>query len=536
MLADIDTIAVKLAEFVNKRSRDESTNHCPVIPTIFFTHDGVDETDLLDSLITVGGATKILKASCPTKDVLYTIIEVLYKCKLVENTYKELNARKTLVSKYPYYPLFQSANDKSATSHSHKQTRKDKETRDKDTDEVSAGDSSELSLRERLEDRDDWTHSSSLLPKFVKDLRKNVPEKVKVQKSNAENEASRERVNTSGKSPGEDRERATIPAIEMRSNASLSSASQSSSSIIDSERVVVDPLNFQYLDNDAIDDLVENSLGGQGSSVVEKSLQLLHPSTRPTCSMLQPRRSASIHSSSTDIYPFFNKPMPELSAQLTVGGLDKRFVTPCWDILHSQLFLKEKEKEKKTAKSVIGSPVKSSFDSKIPLHETVTLTPSKNDYNNSHNISRGKSGSRKVSFSDSHGRSGEHVDDSDVASKSTMNTMESSVGVKLMDKSKRQMSGLSAIPVSKGTNMGVLLDIQAAKAEKKIMALTNEVAPDILFTRLVEIDFNNRKINTGELDILQKGMKLEEKGDTNAAITCYTRAGKLVIHGCICVI
>eukprot|EP01036_Dinobryon_divergens_P032490 gene32490-42094_t len=262
LLADIDTIAVKLAEFVNKRSRDENTNHCPVIPTIFFTHDGVDETDLLDSLMAVGGATKILKASCPTKDVLYTIIEVLYKCKLVENTYKELNARKTLVSKYPYYPLFQSANDKSAASHSHKQPRKDKESRDKDTDEVSAGDSSELSLRERLEDRDDWTRSSSLLPKFVKDLRKNAPEKVKVQKPNA---ADRERVNTSGKSQGEEKEkeRTTVPAIEMRSNASLSTTSQSSSSVIDSERVVVDPLNFHHLDNDAIDDLVETSLGGQ---------------------------------------------------------------------------------------------------------------------------------------------------------------------------------------------------------------------------------------------------------------------------------
>eukprot|EP01036_Dinobryon_divergens_P037588 gene37588-49210_t len=139
-------------------------------------------------------------------------------------------------------------------------------------------------------------------------------------------------------------------------------------------------------------------------------------------------------------------------------------------------------------------------------------------------MSRGKSGSRKVSFSDSHGRS-DHVDDSDVGSKSTLNTMESSAGVKLMDKAKRQLSGLTTLPVNKGTNLGVLLDIQAAKAEKKIMALTNEVAPDVLFTKLVEIDFNNRKINTGELDILQKGLKLEEKGDINAAITSYTRAG-----------
>lgn len=58
----------------------------------------------------------------------------------------------------------------------------------------------------------------------------------------------------------------------------------------------------------------------------------------------------------------------------------------------------------------------------------------------------------------------------------------------------------------------------------------NEVAPDILFTKLVEIDFNNRKINTGELDILQKGLKLEEKGDVNAAITSYNRAGRFFIH------
>ena len=534
LLADIDTVAVKLAEYVNKRSRDESTNHCPVIPTIFFTHDGVDETDLLDSLMAVGGATKLLKTSSPTKDILYTIIEVLYKCKVVENTYKELNARKTLVSKYPYYPLFQSANEKTAATHSHKQNRKEKEAKDKDADDLSAGDSSEISLRERLEDRDDWTHSSSMLPKFVKEMRKNVPEKVKVHKSDFENEAGRDRANVAERSPGDEKEKKNVPTIEMRSTASLSSTSRGNSSVIDSERVVVDPLNFQYIENDAVDNLVEDSFG-QSNSFVEKSLQLLHPSNRPTCSFLQPRRSANILGSSNDIYPFFNKPLPELNAQLTVGGLEKKFVTPMWDLLHSQMFLKEKEKEKQKAKSVIGSPVKTGakIETKVSLLESVSLSPSKSDHNNSHSVIR-KSGSRKVSFSDPHGRGVDHTDDSDNASKSTLNTMESSAaGMKLMEKGKRQTSGLTSLPVNKGTNLGVLLDIQAAKAERKIMALTNEVAPDILFTKLVEIDFNNRKINTGELDILQKGMKLEEIGDINAAITCYTRAGVEITHDCM---
>ena len=519
LLADIDTVAVKLAEFINKRAKDVKSNHCPVIPTIFFTHDGVDESDLLDSLTAVGGATKILKASCPTKDVLYTIIEVLYKCKLVDDTYKELNEKKTLISKYPYYPLFQSTKEKSSTSSSQQHlNRKFRDASGHDADDVSIGNASEISflkLSERLEDRDDWTAASSMLPNFVKDIRKNSPPRQRSSPKSSEVAFSADKA--APNKPIEianGTEQAPVEALDLKNSFS---SSRDSFSFIESDAVVMDPLNYQFPMNSQDGDIekVPNSF--------EKSIQLLHPSSRPTCSLLNPRKNANILATSTDIYPFFNKPMPELNAQLTVGGLDKKFVAPCWDILHSQLFLKDKEKDKDKNKSNLfdQQQLSSTLNRIKNSQDERTSTP---ELPSQVGVLR-KSFGRKVSFSEGQINSGRDHSDDDNASRSSMNSVES-FSFRPSDRSPPKRQGtLPMAPTSRGTNLGVLLDIQASKAEKKIMALTNEVAPDILFTKLIEIDFNNRKINTGELDILQKGMKLEREGDLHAATTCYKRAG-----------
>eukprot|EP01037_Dinobryon_pediforme_P019066 gene19066-19418_t len=169
--------------------------------------------------------------------------------------------------------------------------RKFRDASGHDADDVSIGNASEISflkLSERLEDRDDWTAASSIADKAAP----NKPIEI-----------------------ANGTEQAPVEALDLKNSFS---SSRDSFSFIESDAVVMDPLNYQFPMNSQDGDIekVPNSF--------EKSIQLLHPSSRPTCSLLNPRKNANILATSTDIYPFFNKPMPELNAQLTVGGLDKK--------------------------------------------------------------------------------------------------------------------------------------------------------------------------------------------------------------------
>eukprot|EP00597_Dinobryon_sp_UTEXLB2267_P014299 CAMPEP_0170116102 /NCGR_PEP_ID=MMETSP0020_2-20130122/12003_1 /TAXON_ID=98059 /ORGANISM="Dinobryon sp., Strain UTEXLB2267" /LENGTH=1446 /DNA_ID=CAMNT_0010344023 /DNA_START=151 /DNA_END=4491 /DNA_ORIENTATION=- len=564
LLADIDSVAVKLAEFINKRATDEKSNHCPVIPMIFFTHDGVDESDLISSLMAVGGATKIINSPCPTKDLLYTIIEVLYKCKIVDDTYKELNEKKTMTTKYPYYPLFQSKSTGILGAISPSKKIKDQDEKVKDDDGDSQGEGSEVSLNkltQRIEDPDDWTHSSSLLPNFVKEIRKNNPLKSRIKQSETIQEGTEsctnspiDRILTIEASPIEGGPKALNKrekeAIEF--HRSSMSSSQDSLSLGNSDAVVVDPWNFQYgLSDGNVNSHKEKQalkdFNNDGElKEMEKSLQLLQPSNRPTCSLLNPRKSVNLLNSNNDIYPFFNKPMPETSTLLTVGGLDKKHVAPCWDIIHSQFVMKEKSKETRLGNTTNTKELKEDKD-QPPSSPMVLTIASKSS------VPLKSPNKQKVSFSacvNNNTRTGELVqDEADNASRSTMNSGETLPALfqskdlnvntekdsttnnsarNAMLSSRRNNGGgggLSGGHTSRSPNSGILLDFQASKAEKRIMALSKEVAPDIFFTKLIDIDFSNRKINTGELDILQKGMKLEKEGDHDAAMVCYTRAG-----------
>jgi len=73
------------------------------------------------------------------------------------------------------------------------------------------------------------------------------------------------------------------------------------------------------------------------------------------------------------------------------------------------------------------------------------------------------------------------------------------------------------------SNNGV--NLSPSKAEKKIQEMANEKSPDLAVSILTDIDFNNRKINLGEKEMLQKGMRVESEGDLIGAVSFYTRAG-----------
>lgn len=93
--------------------------------------------------------------------------------------------------------------------------------------------------------------------------------------------------------------------------------------------------------------------------------------------------------------------------------------------------------------------------------------------------------------------------------------------INLISKSRR----LSSFAVSITSSHSWNLDHDILKEEQRLAGLAKQNAPDYRISNLLDIDFAHRKINLGEKDMLLRGQSLERSGDTQAAISCYTRAG-----------
>jgi CRP-like cAMP-binding protein len=96
------------------------------------------------------------------------------------------------------------------------------------------------------------------------------------------------------------------------------------------------------------------------------------------------------------------------------------------------------------------------------------------------------------------------------------------------DKASRRLSHASLSTASQSHSRDFISSVQQispSKAEKKIVEMATEIAPDLQVSVLIEIDFSNRKINLGEKEMLMKGLRLEGDGDLDAAVSCYARAG-----------
>ena len=86
-------------------------------------------------------------------------------------------------------------------------------------------------------------------------------------------------------------------------------------------------------------------------------------------------------------------------------------------------------------------------------------------------------------------------------------------------------SGSHYSGASRDSSSNTAVNMSPSKAEKKIQELANECSPDLAVSILTDIDFNNRKINLGEKEMLLKGMRVESDGDLEGAVSFYTRAG-----------
>lgn len=131
----------------------------------------------MEHLRGAGGVTKIIMQPFQTKDLFYIMIDALSTQKKVEDTFKSLTRKKIISSKYPYMPIF----DKSALEEAENEEKgrsmdrtSRRQTRITEIGSLRSGVS--VSGEQKVEEVEDATDCSSLLPDYVKRIRAESPE------------------------------------------------------------------------------------------------------------------------------------------------------------------------------------------------------------------------------------------------------------------------------------------------------------------------------------------------------------------------
>lgn len=83
------------------------TTNCPLIPVIVLV-TASNEADVRHHYSGSGGCIKYVRQGTATKDLLLTMVEVLYGCRRVEDIFADVKTSIQMSSKYPFMPLFES--------------------------------------------------------------------------------------------------------------------------------------------------------------------------------------------------------------------------------------------------------------------------------------------------------------------------------------------------------------------------------------------------------------------------------------------
>ncbi len=127
-----------------------------MIPTVIIIPDDVNEAEAREHIASVGGANKIVVQPIDTKQVLLSIIDLIYNRKRVEDTFQSLKKVQFIASKYPYVPIFGGKSPKKAYESQN------------EIASVHSGSTSVSAADFKLDEIDDVTECSSLYPEYLK--------------------------------------------------------------------------------------------------------------------------------------------------------------------------------------------------------------------------------------------------------------------------------------------------------------------------------------------------------------------------------
>lgn len=168
LLADFDTGAVKIVDTINKRPLMPETNNCSLIPTIVMANES-NQKDAIEHLAEVGGVNKLLVPPYTTKKIMSALLEVLFNRKRVEDTFRDLKKHPTISAKYPYLPIFE--NSTTAEGNTSPSKLKDLLDYNNEKSVLKSTVSSSTAHEHHMEEIEDGTECSSMIPDDVKQVR-----------------------------------------------------------------------------------------------------------------------------------------------------------------------------------------------------------------------------------------------------------------------------------------------------------------------------------------------------------------------------
>lgn len=336
-----DQSAIKFLEFLNKRMTDVETRSFPLIATVLLipeSYDGKEYSEMCGTLL----------KNFTHKQVLIALVEAIHNKNAIEKTYKQLRSKQTAF-KYPHIPIFTDISNNCSDANI-----------DDDDDDFNSADGKmkkkkvlvsntaaiidpELSSFDTPDSLADWTDNSSLIPDGIKEFRKSVSNEIVSGKVDI---GIRHSLDTkflkkleSDELNLNDEEATTTSKLDDDLNESNSYVENS---FVRSKKNVAVEKRSNYSDR-------EISVG-----------KLLDPRTRPKwgagntlASLIQNRESMVDGEQDFDNTSkvFFQRPVPNLSLEHTIGGLDKKIASVCWNVMNSRA-VKDNDEENKTTEII----------------------------------------------------------------------------------------------------------------------------------------------------------------------------------------
>ena len=533
ILLEADIVSIKILDFLSKRSLVPETSTFPLIAAVVLLPPNV-EAEVMQNIEAAGGASALIQLPSSSADIFSSMIDVLYRRRVVETMYNDLKVINQ-ESRYPFLPTFIDA--KPTVDHNSLSNIKRVDTDVTQSDRELGDDNNDENNMNYIvtKNNDDWTECSSMLPKYVKSFRsrekrkKNMPETLKSIKGHVRMTAA-EQLET------EYSQRVTLDSTILSKLKTATSTmditeesadmtklfdgefidemdSEASSALSDDDRG--DDTSDDDSDENADDDDYQvNEEYGVGSLAKGENLrQLLDSSKRPkwghgnaTKSQANTMLASPTATSSAaafldmEMRPFVERPAPNLNNRHTVGGLSKEVADSCWKILKARGVIEVDGSITTrrpaaadllhTARAQATPPIQP-MKPVAPMH---TLHDDDDDFGD---------------FALGTGRS------------SGTSTTATSVGDPT---SPHKHHHIERVQIHHKPTIS--LPSSMKRSTRKLKNIVKNTPPDVFIHNLLDVELHHRKINMGDRDLLERGLRHEMNNDVDQAIVCYVRARK----------
>ena len=545
ILLEADAVSVKILDFLSKRAVNKDTSSFPLIASVVLVPDTADD-DVLRAIDGAGGANALVRLPASSAEILNTILDVLYRRRLVENMYTDLKVINQ-ESRYPFSPVFiqeKPSLDRQATLKMKDSTSANRLAASASSGSLDGDDNGMNYIVSK--NNDDWTECSTILPTYVKKFR------TKEKKGKVPGSSTAAALRTSIKmTPSELLERAVTErfsvdaAIYNKLKAAAASADgddDEAARLFDGDflargsgadlRADVDAgLGDEDLsteDSDSEDDehddmFKDDTQSLTGAPKSDTVRHLLDPSRRPKWG----RGNVAAHRGSSgstqgsavsatmlelEMRPFVERPVPNIMHKRTVGGIDKEVADKCWKVLLNKGVV--------TVETGIDARRDAKDDIIQDLHSgasSPTLSP------------RGGT-SRPFAEASTSSRGDRAVDT--LASAKVLKALNVDSSSHMDAPSPQVSRGGHARPLTSGSVVSgeskptIILPATITRATRTLKRATKAVPKDVFVHNLLDVEMNNRKINMGDRELFERGLRHEAAHEDDSAIACYVRARK----------